>query len=63
MTQVSGTALDGVWRFDRILPPEAETGTWTIPAIAAIDHAGNMTLLQNAELQATGWDLSFENLP
>jgi hypothetical protein len=63
MTQVSGTALDGVWRFDRILPPEAETGTWTIPAIAAIDHAGNMTLLREDELQATGWDLTFENLP
>ncbi len=63
MTQVSGTALDGVWRFDRLLPPDAETGTWTIPAIAAIDHAGNMTLLREDELQATGWDLTFENLP
>lgn len=63
MTQVSGTALDGVWRFDRLLPPDAETGTWTIPAIAAIDHAGNMTLLREDELQATGWDLTFENEP
>jgi hypothetical protein len=63
MTQVSGNALDGVWRFDRILPPDAETGTWTIPAIAAIDHAGNMTLLREDELQGTGWDLTFENLP
>jgi RTX calcium-binding nonapeptide repeat (4 copies) len=63
MTQVSGTALDGVWRFDRTLQPDAETGTWTIPAIAAIDHAGNMTLLRDEELEATDWDLTFENLP
>lgn len=63
MTQVSGTELDGVWRFEKILPADAETGTWTIPAIEATDHAGNETLLQGTELKATGWDLTFENLP
>jgi hypothetical protein len=61
-TQVSGTNLDGVWRFEKILPPEAETGTWRIPAIVAADHAGNETLLQGEELAHTGWDLTFENL-
>ncbi|HKO38084.1 MAG TPA: hypothetical protein VJU14_06925, partial [Solirubrobacterales bacterium] len=63
MAQVSGTHLDGVWRFEYGLPPDAETGTWTIPAIEATDRAGNETLLRGAELQATGWDLTFENLP
>lgn len=63
MTQVSGNGLDGVWRFEKILPADAETGTWTIPAIEATDHAGNETLLQGEALKATGWDLTFENLP
>lgn len=63
VTQVSGTKLDGVWRFEKILPTEAETGVWTVPAIEATDHAGNETLLRGAELEATGWDLTFENLP
>jgi RTX calcium-binding nonapeptide repeat (4 copies) len=63
MTQVSGTELDGVWRFEKILPGDAETGTWTIPAIEATDRAGNETLLKDEELLATGWDLTFENLP
>ncbi len=63
VTQVSGTKLDGVWRFEKILPPEAEIGVWTIPAIGATDQAGNETLLQGAELNATGWNLTFENLP
>src|SRR6478609_4271385 len=31
VTQVSGTNLDGVWRFEKILPAEAEIGVWTIP--------------------------------
>lgn len=63
MTQISGTELDGIWRFEYILPVDAEVGTWTIPAIEATDHAGNETLLQGKELKATGWDLTFENLP
>ena len=62
-TQVSGTQLDGVWRFRVTLPREAETGTWRIPALVAADHAGNETLLRGAELNATGWDLTVENLP
>lgn len=63
MTQVSGSELDGVWRFENILPADAETGTWTVPAIEATDRAGNETLLRGSELEATGWDLTFENLP
>jgi hypothetical protein len=63
VTQVSGTELDGVWRFEKILPAEAETGVWTIPAIETTDHAGNETLLRGAELEASGWDLTFDNLP
>lgn len=63
VTLVSGTDLDGVWRFEQALPPEAETGTWTIPAIEATDRAGNEMLLREEELKATGWDLTFENLP
>jgi hypothetical protein len=63
MTQISGTELDGVWRFEKILPADAEVGTWTVPAIEATDRAGNETLLIGSELEATGWDLTFENLP
>jgi RTX calcium-binding nonapeptide repeat (4 copies) len=63
VTLVSGTDLDGVWRFEKALPPEAETGTWTIPAIEATDRAGNERLLREEKLKATGWDLTFENLP
>ncbi|HEX5713630.1 MAG TPA: hypothetical protein VFX85_09985, partial [Solirubrobacterales bacterium] len=63
VTQISGDQLDGLWRFRYFLPADAETGTWRVDAVSATDRAGNETLLHKGTLAATGWDLTFENLP
>jgi hypothetical protein len=60
---VSGDTLDGTWLIEERLPSWAPTGTYTVSEIGVADRAGNFTRLQAPELEAEGWDLSFENLP
>lgn len=63
---VSGNLIDGTWHFDNWLDEDASFGTWTVRWIEAIDRAGNATRLEDGsleDLEAEGWDLSFENEP
>jgi hypothetical protein len=59
----AGTELDGVWRLETTLGPDAPTGTYEILGLGASDRAGNVSEMDRAELEGKGWDLSFENLP
>ena len=63
---VSGTLINGTWHFDNWLEEDASFGTWTVRWIEAADRAGNATRLEDGaleDLEAEGWDLSFENQP
>jgi hypothetical protein len=60
---VSGTALDGTWLIETTLPGTAPFGTYKVDSIWVSDRAGNYLALNQADLEARGLDLSFENLP
>ena len=61
--QVSGTALDGTYRFTMTVPQLAELGTWTVDWLRLIDNAGNMRQLSAADLSTAGFPTSFEVVP
>jgi hypothetical protein len=60
---VSGTGQDGIWKSVRTLPPDAPIGAYHVTGLAASDRAGNVGYVNPPDLTATGWPLTFENLP
>jgi hypothetical protein len=58
--QVSGTGLDGSYRFAMTVPQLAELGTWAVSAFRLVDNAGNLRELSPAELSGAGFPTSFE---
>ncbi|MBW3576747.1 MAG: cell wall-binding repeat-containing protein [Actinobacteria bacterium] len=52
---VSGTALQGRFRTNAVLPQYAEPGTWTVEAVTVADEAGNVASVRTAALAAGGW--------
>jgi hypothetical protein len=60
---VSGTGQDGIWKSVTTLPPDAPTGAFHVTELAASDRAGNVAYVKQPDLGATGWPLTFENLP
>jgi hypothetical protein len=58
-----GTGLDGIWVATWQLPSGSPSGEYRVTAVEATDRAGNQTILSGSELEATGWDLTWENLP
>lgn len=61
--RISGDDLDGVLRVATALPTTAPLGTYAVTGISTCDRAFNTAELDSAQLEATGWDLTFENLP
>lgn len=60
---VSGTVHDGIWREEVTFEDDAPVGEYEVDGLSAADRAGNNFLLKGSELEAKGWDLTFENLP
>ncbi|MET0306535.1 MAG: hypothetical protein ABW196_09960 [Solirubrobacterales bacterium] len=60
---LSGDDSDGVLRAARIFEKDAPLGTYVVTSISTCDRAYNLTELSGPQLEAKGWDLSFENLP
>jgi RTX calcium-binding nonapeptide repeat (4 copies) len=58
---VSGTALDSVLRVGTVFPGDAPAGTYRVESIEACDLTWNLAKLSGPELEAKGWDLTFEN--
>jgi hypothetical protein len=61
--RISGDDLDGVLRVSTALPTTAPLGTYDVTGISTCDRAFNTAELDSAQLEAKGWDLTFENLP
>jgi hypothetical protein len=61
--RISGDDLDGVLRVSVALPTTAPLGTYAVTGISTCDRAFNTVELKGAQLEAKGWDLTFENLP
>jgi hypothetical protein len=59
-TLVSGTPQDGLYQTTAILPAGATTGTWQA-AVLLVDHLGNDTQYQTADLAAHGWPSALVN--
>jgi len=60
---VSGTELDGVWRQESILEPDAVPGLYKLSYAGISDRAGNELVIDRAELEDRGWPVSFLNEP
>ena len=58
-TQVSGTALSGVWKTQVPIPQYAEAGIWTIDYLFLHDKAGNGIRLDSPTLKGRGFPTSF----
>jgi hypothetical protein len=57
----AGTVTGQVtWTCDVHLPRSLPAGTYTVVDAALMDHAGNLTLLDGAELRARGWKTSIK---
>ena len=61
--QVSGTGLDGTYRFTMTVPELAELGTWTVSSLRLVDNVGNVRQLSAAQLSTAGFPTSFEVAP
>ena len=53
-TSLSGTSLNGIYRFPVTLPAPTETGAWRIFSLSVTDAAGNSRAYGAAELQTLG---------
>lgn len=60
--RVSGSGLDGVYRFTLALPSMAEQGTWHA-AVSLLDAAGNEASLSSASLAVGGFPSVLQNGP
>jgi hypothetical protein len=61
-TQVSGTALDGVYTTTVTVPALSAKGTFSIDRLIVADNAGNQLLLDRTELVSRGVPSSFEQV-
>ncbi len=59
----SGTDLEGNWVATWQLQPGAPPGQYRVSSIEATDRAGNRTVVGGPELEASGWDLTWDDLP
>lgn len=55
--KVSGTDLDGIWRLETTLPPNAPPGEYEVFEITATDLAGNYEIIRDAALESKGWNM------
>lgn len=60
---VSGTELDGVWRQETFLEPDAVPGLYKLSYAGATDRAGNELVIDRATMEDRGWPVSFVNDP
>lgn len=58
LSQISGTALSGVFQGPVSIPQSAEAGTWVVSLVQVGDSAGNNLNLFTADLQALGFPTS-----
>jgi hypothetical protein len=56
---LSGTMLDGVFRYDLTLPQFSEQGTWTVEYFLLVDQVGNTDRLYQGDLTAAGMPTTF----
>jgi hypothetical protein len=61
-TQVSGTALDGVYTTTITVPALSAKGTFSIDRLIVADNAGNQLLLDRRDLVSRGVPSSFEQV-
>jgi hypothetical protein len=57
--RISGTAVDGVYRFVMTVPQSSQTGTWTVESARLVDLIQTTRVLTAAQLQAAGLPFSF----
>jgi hypothetical protein len=57
--RISGTAVDGVYRFQMSVPQSSESGTWTVETVTLVDLLNTTRFLTAAQLQASGLPSSF----
>jgi len=60
---VSGTELDGVWRQESFLEPDAVPGVYKLSYAGVSDRAGNELVIDRAAMEDNGWPVSFVNEP
>jgi hypothetical protein len=56
---LSGTMLDGVFRYDLTLPQFSEQGTWTVEYFLLVDQVGNTDRQYQGDLTAAGMPTTF----
>jgi hypothetical protein len=59
VTQVSGTALNGVWKSEITIPRYAEAGVWSIDYLYLYDKAGNTEYIYGSDLKNKGFASTF----
>lgn len=57
--RISGTAVDGVYRFQMSVLQSSESGIWTVDTVTLVDLSPATRLLTAAQLQAAGLPSSF----
>lgn len=56
---VSGTALDGTYQGQLLVPRFAEQGTWIVEQFLLVDQVGNMRTLATDQMRAMGFPVAF----
>ena len=57
--RISGTAVNGVYRFVMTVPQFSQSGTWTVETVTLVDLINTTRFLTAAQLQAAGLPSSF----